>query len=82
MPILGSGANTAEFTKELFSNITTFPDDMDGDYNPIHDVTSSALKAILMALGLFHLWRKINKYIDIDKFENYINSAMKTLKAP
>ena len=55
MPILGSGANTAEFTKELFSNITTFPDDMDGDYNPIHDVTSSA---ILMALGLFHLWPK------------------------
>lgn len=76
MPILGSGANTAEFTKELFSNITTFPDDMDGDYNPIHDVTSSALKSYFNGTRpISSMAKKINKYIDIDRFENYINSA-------
>lgn len=74
MPVLAEGANTAEFVKDLITNIATYPDDIDS--NPILDLTNPTLKSYFNGTrSISKTASKINKFIDDEKFINYINSA-------
>ncbi len=71
-PIIGMGVRVEHFTRTLFENITSIPDNVDP--NPLVEQGDSAFKMYYTGdRKLTRLVPKIIIYLDIDKFSDYIN---------
>lgn len=81
-PIISEGVNTANFTRELFTNITRYTDGDESEKNPVSEAQIPTLKAYYNGTRQISLLaRKINKYLDIYKFAEYIDTANEDAKA-
>ena len=73
-PILAEGAAAGQFIRELFENITNIPEDVDP--NPIDETGDPAFRAYYTGdRRLTRFIPKIAKYVDTEKFEEYISGA-------
>lgn len=80
-PIYSDGVNYAEFVKTLLSNIVDYPEDEDG-HNPIEDLQKPTLKKYWEGTrGLTGLAPKIAKYIDTERFRQFLVDAEPTTDA-
>lgn len=73
-PIIGNGNTTGEFARLLFKQIIEFPEEMKED-NPLEDQLGSSFKHYFNgARQIKELAKQINPYIEITKFESFIDS--------
>lgn len=71
--VLAGGDSIAEFSRKLVENITDIP--LDVEDNPIVNLTDSAWKKYSKGKrSIKNTARKINPYIDDEKFVTYINN--------
>lgn len=69
--VLG-GENTGEFTRELFANITDFPDEMKDD-NPVIDQSDQTFKSYFNGTRPIRAFtKKIIRYVEPELFKSYI----------
>lgn len=72
-PVLAGDATNGEYVRNLFTNITSFSDDIDS--NPIDELSEQTLRCYLNGTrSISKIARKINKYVDDEEFVSYINS--------
>lgn len=70
--VLG-GENTGEFIRELFANITDFPEEMRDD-NPVIDQSDQTFKSYFNGTRPIRAFtKKIIRYIEPEFFKDYIN---------
>ena len=68
--VLAEGRSFAQFTRNLFLNITDYSD---SEENPIEDAEDGTLKAYYTGKnGISRFAKKINSHLDTQKFEMYL----------
>lgn len=75
-PVLGGGMRVAEFTKQLFYQITNFGE----NDNPIDDLTFPSFKAYYFGTNnISGIAKKINGYVDTNQFYEFLSSFPETV---
>ena len=68
--VLAEGRSFAQFTRNLFLNITDYSD---SEENPIEDAEDGTLKAYYTGKnGISRFAKKINSHLDTQKLEMYL----------